>query len=133
MNDDDQPNPKRLLPRLDISTGINHSPHVVILGAGASRACCPKCDMNGLKLPVMNDFVETVGVERTIRNSGHESAHHFEEVYSRIHEKGNMTIPLMHMAPVRSTCCRKGYFDGDQSFTACGDLRSRRTKSGLLP
>ena len=102
MIDDDQPNPKRRLPQLDISTGINHSPHVVILGAGASRACCPKGDIHGRKLPVMNDFVETVGVEGIIRTSGQEPMNNFEEVYSRIHEEGNIAILDELDAAVRS-------------------------------
>ena len=102
MSDNGQPNPKRRLPRLDISTGINHSPHVVILGAGASRACCPEGDINGLKLPVMNDFVKTVGVESIIRKCGHDPADNFEEVYSRIHEEGNTTVIDELDAAVRS-------------------------------
>ena len=92
MNDNDQTPPERRLPRLDISTGINHSPHVVILGAGASRSCCPEGDVNGLRLPVMDDFVDTVGVESIVRKSGHDPAHNFEQIYSRIHEEGNTTI-----------------------------------------
>ena len=102
MSDDDQPNPRRRLPRLDIPTGINHSPHVVILGAGASRACCPDGDINGLKLPVMNDFVETVGVKNIIRKCGHDPGRNFEEGYSRIHEEGNTTIVDELDAAVRS-------------------------------
>ena len=102
MSDNDQPNPRRRLPRLDISTGINHSPHVVILGAGASRACCPGGDLSGLKLPVMNDFVETVGVESIIRKCGHDPVHNFEVIYSRIHEEGNTTIIDELDAAVRS-------------------------------
>ena len=105
MNDRDQPNPKRRLPCLDISTGINHSPHVVILGAGASRACCPEGDIGGLKLPVMNDFVETVEVESIIQKCGHDPAHNFEEVYSRIHEEGNTIIIDELDAAVRSYFC----------------------------
>ena len=84
--------PKPRLPHLDISTGINHSPHVVILGAGASRSCCPEGDKSGLRLPLMEDFVETVGVECIIRKSGHDPADNFEQIYSRIHEESNTVI-----------------------------------------
>ena len=35
------------LPALDLKTNINHSPHVVILGAGASKAAFPIGDANG--------------------------------------------------------------------------------------
>lgn len=35
-------------------------PHVVILGAGGSYAAFPNGDRNGKKLPLMNNFVETL-------------------------------------------------------------------------
>jgi hypothetical protein len=37
-------------------------PHIVLLGAGASRAAFPSGELNGRKLPLMADFVETVGL-----------------------------------------------------------------------
>jgi hypothetical protein len=40
---------KALLPKLE--KNVNHSPHVVILGAGASAASFPKGDKRGLGLP----------------------------------------------------------------------------------
>jgi hypothetical protein len=54
------------LPTLDLKTGVNYSPHVVILGAGASRAATPTGDANGKVLPVMNDFVETLGLAQIL-------------------------------------------------------------------
>jgi hypothetical protein len=75
---------KKRLPHLDIQTGINHSPHVVILGAGASRACCPNGDKNGRQLPVMVDFVEKVGVAAVIKQAGYDPAGNFEKIYSDI-------------------------------------------------
>ncbi len=54
-------------------------PHIVILGAGASRATCLSGDANGKQLPVMEDLVEVVGLqdllERAVRLpqfSGHQ-------------------------------------------------------------
>jgi hypothetical protein len=38
------------------------SPHVVLLGAGASLAAFPNGDANGNKLPLMNDLIATVGI-----------------------------------------------------------------------
>ena len=35
-------------------------PHLVLLGAGASLAAFPDGERNGMKLPLMNNFVETV-------------------------------------------------------------------------
>jgi hypothetical protein len=52
------------LPALDVKTGVNQSPHVILLGAGASRACCPQGDELGKLLPVMSDLVEIVGLAR---------------------------------------------------------------------
>src|SRR3954469_23007689 len=84
---------KRTLPALDIKTGHNHSPHVVILGAGASRACCPKGDRNGHKLPLMNDFVDTLNLNRTIEEAGENPRENFEAVYSRLY-RANATAAL---------------------------------------
>lgn len=44
----------------DLSHG---APHVFILGAGASRACCPNGDKNGKKLPLMRELIEVVGLD----------------------------------------------------------------------
>ena len=35
-------------------------PHVVILGAGCSKAAAPQGDANGVNLPVMDDFLEVI-------------------------------------------------------------------------
>lgn len=37
-------------------------PHIVIVGAGGSRAACPEGDQNGRHLPVMADLIDTVGL-----------------------------------------------------------------------
>jgi len=44
-------------------------PHVVILGAGASYAAFPNGDKNRKKLPLMNNFVETLGIEELIERA----------------------------------------------------------------
>jgi hypothetical protein len=67
---------KHQLPDLDIKTGYNHSPHVAILGAGASRACCMMGDRHGRKLPLMVDLIECVGIgdvisKERVRRSRH--------------------------------------------------------------
>lgn len=89
---DYEPDEPKTLPRLDIKTGINHSPHVVILGAGASRACCLNGDRNGRKLPLMVDFVETLGIHKIIKACGVDSVGNFESVYSRIHREGHASV-----------------------------------------
>ena len=81
------------LPRLNTKTGFNDSPHIVILGAGASRACCPQGDRNSKRLPLMLDLVETVGIEELVRNCGDNPKGNFEAIYSKIH-RANHTIAL---------------------------------------
>lgn len=65
-------------------TGIM-APHVVVLGAGASRQAFPNGDKNGLKLPLMYDFIETVGLGEllAIKNIIHKSRN-FEDIYDEI-------------------------------------------------
>lgn len=58
------------LPPLDIRNNINHAPHVVILGAGASLAAFPNGDLNGRRLPLMCNLVEVVGLEPLLRVHG---------------------------------------------------------------
>lgn len=60
-------------------------PHVVILGAGASYAAFPNGDRNGRRLPLMNNFVETLGLEDLVtRTRLSFSSTNFEEIYSSI-------------------------------------------------
>lgn len=60
-------------------------PHVVILGAGASVAACPKGDRFGHPLPVMNDLLGKLGLEQLLRDAGIEDpSRNFEEVYSEL-------------------------------------------------
>lgn len=76
------------LPRLDISRQVNHSPHVVILGAGASVAATLNGDANGRRLPVMNDLVETVGLGEILDGSGVAwEGKNFESLYSSLGEE----------------------------------------------
>jgi hypothetical protein len=63
-------------------------PHVVILGAGASLAAFPHGEGNGIPLPLMADFVETLGIARQLRSAQVDyQGKNFEEVYGAIAEK----------------------------------------------
>jgi hypothetical protein len=77
------------LPALDLHTRINHSPHVVILGAGASRASFPKGDANGKRLPVMADLVDCLGLKSLIEGDGFTDTLDFEAIYDQIATSGN--------------------------------------------
>lgn len=60
-------------------------PHVVILGAGASRAAFPNGDAQGHTLPVMLDLVETLQLDGPLCSLGVEYRNRdFEEVYAQL-------------------------------------------------
>ena len=56
-----------------VKGNINESPHVVILGAGASKAAFPNGDLNGRKLPLMNEIVEIIGLDGLLKKHGFDS------------------------------------------------------------
>jgi len=72
------------LPDIDLKTGENSDPHVVILGAGASRAAFPNGDRNGQRLPLMADLVNHLGLRRVIEASGLTNISDFEAIYDEI-------------------------------------------------
>jgi hypothetical protein len=79
-----------ILPQLDIKNNCNHSPHVLILGAGASYAAFPEGDKNGLKLPLMNNLVEVLGLEGLIFKHGLKyEGEDFEATYDALVHSGN--------------------------------------------
>src|SRR5260370_37812803 len=45
-------------------------PHLIILGAGASRAAFPQGERQGRRLPLMADFTEIVPVAPIVQRSG---------------------------------------------------------------
>lgn len=61
-------------------------PHVVLLGAGASRAAFPKGDKDGRRLPLMNDLIDVVGLKPLIEKTGEtlDNGKDFEKIYSNI-------------------------------------------------
>jgi hypothetical protein len=62
-------------------------PHVVILGAGASYAAFPNGDKNGAKLPLMNNFVEILGLSRLLSETGiNFEIDNFEKIYDQLHQ-----------------------------------------------
>ena len=61
-------------------------PHVVLLGAGASRAAFPRGDRSGQQVPLMNDLVDIVGLKQEIEDTGEsfENGSNFESIYSHM-------------------------------------------------
>lgn len=73
---------------LDIYNKINHLPHVVILGAGASLAAFPNGDAAGKRLPLMGDFVGSIGLNKLLeKNSINYLNRNFEDIYSEVARK----------------------------------------------
>ena len=53
-------------------------PHVIVLGAGASRATCPNGDKYDRILPLMKDFTEVIGLSSLISSWGIDPKQNFE-------------------------------------------------------
>lgn len=66
---------------------LSDKPHVVILGAGASRAVCPNGDKNGKKLPLMSDLVNSLGLESKLKEWDVDPNQNFEDIFSCLYEK----------------------------------------------
>jgi len=77
-----------VLPAFNPGTKINQSPHVVILGAGASRAAFPEGDSHGKRLPVMADLIECLGLAPAIVEAGFSNTSDFESLYDEIATSG---------------------------------------------
>lgn len=68
-----------------ISTPEKSGTHVVILGAGASKAAFPNGDANGKQLPVMDNLIEVVGLEELLRDNNVDfEGKDFEHIYSEL-------------------------------------------------
>ena len=72
----------------EISDVTMGRPHVVILGAGASLAAFPNGDRNGRSLPLMNNFVEVIGLEPILTRNKvrYLPGDNFEDLYSTIYD-----------------------------------------------
>ena len=69
------------LPQFDPARRINHSPHVVILGAGASKAAFPTGDANGRRLPVLAELADCLDLAHVFRSAGFSNPGNFESIY----------------------------------------------------
>ncbi|HEY4902908.1 MAG TPA: hypothetical protein VIH89_05490 [Candidatus Sulfotelmatobacter sp.] len=76
------------LPAFDPSTRVNESPHVVILGAGASRAALPDGDAKGRRLPLMADLVDCLELRPAIQAAGFPDDGDFESIYDELATSG---------------------------------------------
>jgi hypothetical protein len=69
----------------EVSVGRSH---LVILGAGASRAAFPNGDKNGKKLPLMADFAEILQLHPLLTKWGVDPNRNFEDVFSELYAVG---------------------------------------------
>ena len=76
------------LPAFDPRKQINHSPHVVILGAGASRAAFPSGDAKKKRLPLLVDLPDCLGLRAAITDAGFLAGADFESVYDELASTG---------------------------------------------
>lgn len=88
------------LPAYRPDENYNYSPHLVILGAGASLATLPEGDKFGKRLPLMNNLVELVGLEKEINEIGIQkdkrSFKNFENLFSDLY-KSNPNNPIIEV------------------------------------
>jgi len=72
--------------RNEVSIGREH---LVVLGAGASRAAFPNGDRNGRVLPLMVDFVDVLGLRSLLKSWGVDPDRNFEEIFTDIFESAD--------------------------------------------
>lgn len=74
------------------------APHIVILGAGASKAAFPDGDKNGKQLPLMNNFVKVLGLRKSLKKHGiNYEKKNFEKIYDNLHNSHNYPKLLEHI------------------------------------
>lgn len=70
----------------EISNVFMERPHVVLLGAGASKAALPDGDRQGRPVPLMQELVDELDLEEHFPADLRQLAHHdFEAAYSALH------------------------------------------------
>src|SRR5688572_15008504 len=81
------------LPMLDLSVNANYSPHVMILGAGASVAACPRGDKHGRSLPVMATLIKTLNLAPLLRKAkvSFNTNTNFEVIYHELASNSKYT------------------------------------------
>ncbi|WKZ61357.1 MAG: hypothetical protein QY309_07675 [Cyclobacteriaceae bacterium] len=82
-----------------IKTVFNGGNHVVILGAGASIASTIRNpEVNGKKLPSMDNFVDVVGLRDIVESLPiKEQESNFEKLYSQLHQKNHLSPEIQEI------------------------------------
>mgnify|MGYP000904602949 CR=1 FL=1 len=82
-----------------INTVMGGGGHVVILGAGASIASTFRnSELNGKKLPSMDNFIEIVGLTDIVQNlPDYLVSKNFEELYSKLHKDNTQSDEILEI------------------------------------
>lgn len=73
------------LPKLNLKENACNSPHVVILGAGASYAAFPNGDKNNIKLPLMNNLIKILDLNSLFEKYDFiHTDENFENIYDKL-------------------------------------------------
>ena len=74
-------------PYIDRDKKTIESPHIVILGAGASKAAFPDGDESHMRLPLMSELIDMLDLKEAIQDFGYTTPiTDFEAFYSEICE-----------------------------------------------
>ena len=95
------------LPALDPNRHSCDSPHLAVLGAGASRAACPNGDANGQIVPLTEELPSVLGLNDIIEPHKATSDERFETTFSRMWSEAPDSAEVLELQEgVRD------YFDG---------------------
>ncbi|MCK5311363.1 MAG: hypothetical protein KAJ62_04600 [Desulfobacteraceae bacterium] len=84
--------------KLKAKPSANPRPHVVILGAGASKAAMPKGDKFGRAIPLMDDLPEILGKAwKELMQESQPPKGNFESSFSWIRKNGNYQSQLTNI------------------------------------
>lgn len=72
---------------------LKNRPHLFILGAGATNATIPNGDKNGLKSPVMQNFLNDTGLDLLLEGIDLlTKSNNIEDIYSELYERKEYSI-----------------------------------------
>ena len=72
------------LPAFDVKNSVNHSPHIVILGAGASKAAFPHSEPTGRRVPLMAELADCLDLRSSLKAAGFSDDRDFESIYDEL-------------------------------------------------
>jgi hypothetical protein len=73
---------------LEIDATLRAAPHVVLLGAGASKAALPSGDLHGRHVPLLRDVATELDLASRFPEDLRDLAgSNFEAAYSRLHDR----------------------------------------------